>query len=135
MPQLLPHIDQIAREKQRNVLTVEFHDDESRSNIPYQQNESRETIITWLKANDIPHYPCAHYASETRMVSYRGQIYIDVPHDESDERYQHVTAFLENPDGTMKFPNTWFLGYTLAHCMRNAHHDVPGFWGKWAENF
>jgi hypothetical protein len=135
MPQLLPHIDQIARKKQRNVLTVEFHDDDSRSNIDYQYNESRETVIAWLTANDIPHYPCGQYASETRMMAYRGQIYIDVPFDESDERFQRVVAFLENSDGTVRLPNTWFHCYTLEQCMRNAHHDAPGFWDTWAEKF
>lgn len=135
MPQLIPHIDQIARQKQRDVLTVEFYDDTSDANIDYQFNASRETIMTWLITNDIPHYQCAQYASETRIVSYRGQIYIDVPYEPEDERFQRVTAFLENPDGTVELPDTWFHCYPLKDCIRNAHHDVPGFWENWAENF
>ena len=33
------------------------------------------------------------------MVSYQGQIYIDVPFAESDPPYLMVRDFLENPDG------------------------------------
>lgn len=135
MPQLLKHIDQIAREKNRDVLTVEFHDRASGFKLDYRQNESRKIIIDWLVANDVPHYECGPYASETRMESYRGQIYIDIPYDKNDPLYQKVESFLENPDGTMKFDNVWFRGYSLEECLKNGHHDEPGFWEKWAEDF
>lgn len=135
MPQLLKHIDQIAREKQRDVLTIEFHDKASGFKLDYHQNESRKIILDWFIANGIPHYECGPYASETRMESYRGQIYIDVPYDKSDPLYQKVESFLENPDGSMKFERAWFCYLLLDVCMKNAHHDEPGFWEKWAEGF
>ena len=69
MPQLLPHIDQIAREKQRNVLTVEFHDDDSRSNIPYQHNKSRETIMAWLTANTSSALMCCEGGANKRSLN------------------------------------------------------------------
>jgi hypothetical protein len=28
-----------------------------------------------------------------------------------------------------------FTLYTLAYCMKNAHHDEPGFWERWADMF
>lgn len=133
MPQLIKHIDQIAREKNRDVLTVEFHDRASGFKLDYRQNESRKTILDWFIANDIPHCECGPYASETRMESYRGQIYIDIPYDKSDLLYQKLESFLENPDGSMKFKEAWFRGYYLEDCQQNAHHDEPGFWDSVVE--
>jgi hypothetical protein len=46
----------------------------------------------------------------------------------NDTEYQKLEAFLENPDGTMKFDTAWFRSYRLEYCMKNAHHDVLGFW-------
>lgn len=135
MPQLLMHIDQIARQKQRDVLPVEFHDLESGFKLNYTLNPARKAIVEWLVANNIPHYECGCYASETRFESYGGQIYIDVPFDKNDPMYRKVESFLENPDGSMKFDGAWFRGYRLEYCMKNAHHDVPGFWEQLAQEF
>jgi hypothetical protein len=43
--------------------------------------------------------------------------------------------YLEYPDGTMRFKNVCFYALSLEIAMQNAHHDAPGFWEKWAENF
>jgi hypothetical protein len=43
--------------------------------------------------------------------------------------------YLEYPDGSMRFPTVRFYFLTLEIAMQNAHHDEPGFWDKWAENF
>lgn len=128
MPQLIEHIDAIACKKQRDVLTVEFHDAETRYKADYRFNPARKIIIDWLDANSISHFECGGYANENRIEPYRGQIYIDVAHDANDPVYQTLEAFLENPDGTMRFDTAWFRGYRLEYCIKNAHHDVPGFW-------
>lgn len=135
MPQLLQNIDQIARQKQRDVLTLKFHDRAAGFMLDYHQNESRKMILEWFIANDIPHYKCGPYASETWMESYHGQIYIDVPYDKSNPMFRKVASFLKNPDGSMKFEGAWFCYLPLDICMKNAHHDEPGFWEKWAEGF
>jgi len=103
MPQLLMHIDQIARQKQRDVLALEFHNAETGFKLDYTLNPARKTILGWLAANDIPHYECGGYASETRLDSYRGHIYIDIPYDKTDPAFQKVESFLESPDGSMRF--------------------------------
>jgi len=128
MPQMIMHIDFIAREKQRDVLLLEFHNRETGFKLDYTLNQSRKTILDWFTANDIPHYECGGYASETRLESYYGQIYIDIPYDKSDPLFQKVESFLENPDGTMKFEGAWFCYLPLDVCIKNAHHDLPGFW-------
>lgn len=134
MPMLIKHIDAIAREKQRDVLFVFFHKDLAEI-ADFEHSKIRNQLITWLDANEIGWQPCGHIASENSMVGYMGQIYIDAPFDESDERYRKVRNFLENPDGTMKHADAAFCYLPLDRAMKNAHHDEPGFWGKWAEDF
>ena len=128
MPQLVMHIDFIGRQKQRDVLLLEFHNRETGFMLDYTTNSSRKTILDWFDANGIPYSPCGSYASETRLDSYRGQIYIDVPFDETDPLFRKAQEFLEHSDGTMKFEGAWFCYLPLDVCMENAHHDVPGFW-------
>jgi hypothetical protein len=128
MPQLIEHIDAIDRKKQRDVLIVEFHSFQEGDRAHYRFNLARELIIDWLDTNDIAYEECAAYANDQYMDVYRGQIYVDVPNDENDAVYSKLEAFLENPDGTMKFDTAWFCGYRLEYCMKNAHHDVTGFW-------
>ena len=128
MPQPLVHIDYIARQKQRDVLLIEFHNTETGVKLDYTLNPARKKIIEWFTASDIPPYECGGYASETRLDSYRGQIYIDVPYDKTDPVFRKVETYLENPGGSMEFDGAWFCYFPLDVCMRNAHHDLPGFW-------
>lgn len=131
MPQLLQNIDQIGRAKQRDVLFLEF----SSTAAPYASNPVREKILTWFDANGIVYAECGGYTSEMRSEPYRGQIYIDVPYDVSDPVYMQLEAFLENADGSMRWDGTRFVCYPLEYCMRNARHDAPGFWDRWAADF
>lgn len=131
MPQLLHNIDEIGRAKQRDVLFLEF----SNSAAGYELNPVREKILTWFDANGIVYAECGGYTSEVREESYRGQVYIDVPYNVSDPAYKQLEAFLENADGSMRWEGTRFICYPLDYCLRNAHHDVPGFWDRWAADF
>ncbi|MFL9913987.1 hypothetical protein PQR75_00980 [Paraburkholderia fungorum] len=69
------------------------------------------------------------------MRSYAGEVFIDVPFDAVEPQYQKVQAFLEHPDGSMRFDDVKFYVVPLQDAMKNAHHDEPGFWERWAENF
>ena len=44
---------------------------------------------------------------------------------------------MKDQNGNMKpeFDDTLMNILTLETAMQNAHHDEPGFWGKWAEDF
>lgn len=143
MPQLIEHIDKIARDKKRDVLFLTFHDKAFKDadagvifpKFDYTACKPRQKIMEWLTANNIPFSPCGHIARENGMYPYLGQLYIDVPFDETNPVYQKVRDHLENPDGTMKIDGVRFCYYTLELAMENAHHDEPGFWDRWAENF
>lgn len=142
MPQLIRHIDAIARQKQRDVLFVVFHHktteatiDDEWHDIDWMRLPVRNNLIEWLNAQAIGWEKCAGYADVSTMESYHGQIYIDVPFDESNPVYQQLQNYLEFPDGTGRYREMMFCYDTLAHAMENAEHDEPGFWAKWAEDF
>jgi hypothetical protein len=48
---------------------------------------------------------------------------------------QAVQEFLEYADGTMRFDDAKFWIVTHELAVKNRHHDEPGFWEKWAEDF
>lgn len=145
MPQLIKHIDKIAREKNRAVVFVSFepkdHDVKYNYTPPnhlysdWEQDTNRQELIAWLDANLIAHEDAAIVASECGFMAYGGNLYIDVPFDPADPNYQLVSQRLENPDGTMRNPQVKFWFLPLEQAMENAHHDEPGFWEKWAETF
>ena len=86
MPQLLEHIDAIARQKQRGVLYVEFYplalapqagenlsaqDVQAWKTMPdsaWQALPIRQQIIDWLDAQDIGWQRCAHFADVGLMM-------------------------------------------------------------------
>jgi hypothetical protein len=135
MPQRLEYIDAIARKLKRDVLYLEFLKAQRPHRADYRSLETRSHIVQWLDSERIEWRECGQLASETVMRSYAGEIFIDVPFDEADDRYRKVQAFLEYPDGTMRFDDVGFYVVTLQLAMENAHHDEPGFWERWAENF
>ena len=135
---LIEHIDAIARKKQRDVLAIHFHPAsvyEVGGSYNYEKDPNRKRVISWLNKHKIAWQACGDVADEACMCSYLGQIYIDIPFDESNPQYQLVRDYLENSDGTMRNEQVTFCYLPLEHAMRNAHHDEPGFWKKWAENF
>jgi hypothetical protein len=137
MPQLIEHIDAIARKKGRDVIFVTFPECDvwEFPHMDYEVCAARKTVIRWLDKNHIEWKLCASYASENGFESYSGQIYIDVPYEPDNPLYQKIESFLENPDGTPKIEGTIFWLLPLEQAMENKHHDEPGFWEKCAENF
>jgi hypothetical protein len=69
------------------------------------------------------------------MGPYLGQVYLDVPYDESLPEYCVLRDYLEHPDGTMRHAGVRFCVMPLDYAMRNAEHDEPGFWERWADGF
>lgn len=136
MPQLIEHIDAIARKKQRDVLSIRFYSRETDlKKYDYDQDPERQRVIAWLDEHGIAWQPCGHVANENYMLSYRGDIYVDVPYDTTDSTYELLRDYLENLDGTMRYPTVTFEYYPLEMAMKNARHDEPGFWDRWAERF
>ena len=144
MPRFIEHIDKIARIKNRTVLYASFEPEQTHGIImkapnhfydDYKNDTNRKELIEWLDENRIDWQECGHFASETGWQAYGGNIYIDVPWDESDDKFVIVQQRLENADGTPRDPRVKFWAVDLAEAQKNAHHDEPGFWEKWAENF
>lgn len=135
MPQLLEHIDAIARKLKRDVLYLEFLKAQRPHRADYRSLEIRSRIMQWLDNQGIEWCECGQFASETVMRSYAGEIFINVPFDEANDQYRKVQAFLEYPDGSIRFEDVRFYVVSLQLGMKNAHHDEPGFWDRWADNF
>lgn len=134
MPQHIQYIDKICREKQRDVLYLTFNKD-SFSTTDWSSWHSRQDIIDWLNKNHMNHTPCGDVANEYGFSSYKGQIYIDVPFDESDPDFIKLSRFLEHPDGSCKFEGVTFCYLPLEHAMKNQHHDEPSYWEALMEDF
>lgn len=134
MPELIEHIDTIARKKQRDVLSIRFYTREAIHEYHFRRDPERQRVIDWLDKNGIAWQPCGPVANENAIQAHRGDIYVDVPFDASNAQFQNLQAYLENPDGTMRHPSVTFEYYPLALAMKNAHHDEPGFWDRWTEN-
>ena len=140
MPMLIEHIDAIARKKGRDVLFLDFNGEKGSDPFELFSNDwksipIRQQVIDWLKQNKIGWSYCGHYANENMMMPYQGKIYIDVPFDLNDPVYQKLADYLETPEGEMKLAGVTFCYLPLAKAMENSHHDEPGFWERWAENF
>jgi hypothetical protein len=143
MPQLIEHIDAIARKKQRDVLYLEFspkpsEDDmwgDNNGRYSFRNDPVREKILDDLTKMGVTWLSCGGFADENYMASYAGQVYLDVPFDKDLPLYQTLETYLEHPDGSMRFENVRFYALRLEVAMRNAHHDEPDFWEKWAEDF
>ena len=148
MPMLIEHIDAIARKKQRDVLYVRFdatvdantaeNGDEAllaRNRPDWEHLPVRRQIIDWLEGAGLAWGPCGGIAGTNGWSSYRGHIYIDGAYDTALPDYARLAAFLENPDGSTRLANAQFCYLPLARAMENVHHDEPGFWEKWAEDF
>ena len=143
MPKLVQYIDAIARQKQRGVLYVRFHSKGDRSfnylghdsSYKWETDKQRKSFCKWLDKNNISWQCCGDIANENYMMSYQGHIYLDVPFDENNPLYVLLRDYLETPDGNMRFETMTFCYLSLEQAMKNAHHDEPDFWEKWAETF
>lgn len=131
MPMLIPYMDKIAREKQRDILLLSF---ENTSNHPeilfdmdkYEDYKPRIDVISWLEDNKIDWQRCAYQGE----MGYSGIIYVDVPFDLNDPLYKKLAEHLENSDGTMKIDGVRFLYLPLEKAMEYACQDEPGYWER-----
>lgn len=137
MPRLIEHIDAIARKKGRTVLYLEFHPQPfgEWKNYRFEDDPMRMSVLAWMDAHGVAWQECGPFADLRVMAPYLGQVYLDVPYDESLPEYQSLRDYLEHPDGTMRHFSVRFYAMPLDYAMHNAEHDAPGFWERWAEDF
>lgn len=128
MPQLIQYLDKIAREKQRDVLMLNFIDSsmdlDEVLDMDFEQYKPFVETTAWLDANNIKWQPCT---LQLNMVL-SGRIYVDVPFDQDDPVYQKLADYLENPDGSMKIEGVKFFYMPLGKAMEYAYQDEPGYW-------
>ncbi|CAG9172520.1 hypothetical protein LMG23992_02257 [Cupriavidus laharis] len=138
MPQMIEHIDAIARQVGRDVLYLTFFEDSAGVAVRehWTENASRKEVVAWLDANEYTWKKCGEIASDHWMVmGYRGTIYIDTAYDREDPVYLKLEHSLESPDGTLRLPKMRFWALSIGFAMCNAHQDAPGYWEKRAEDF
>lgn len=110
MPQFIQHIDAIAREKKRDVLFVHFeHYEEAEDS----DNPIRSIVLDWLEDHEIAYAPCMGLAEEGFTNVYSGDIYIDLPFDETDPTYQELSEYLEDEQGNMRLDGVLFFVLSL----------------------
>lgn len=137
MPRHIEHIDAIARRKGRAVLYLEFHPQPYKKwrDYRYEDDATRATVLAWFDAHKLPWVECGPFANPNQMAPYLGQVYIDVPYDDTLPDYGALRDYLEHPDGSMRHDGVRFYFMPLDYAMENVAHDEPGFWERWAENF
>ncbi|MVW64204.1 hypothetical protein GPY61_30170 [Massilia sp. NEAU-DD11] len=137
MPRHIEHIDAIARKKGRAVLYLEFHPKPFKEwrDYRYEDDPTRAAVLAWLDAQGVPWVECGPFANPNLMAPYLGQVYLDVPYDDTLPEYRTLCDYLEHPDGSMRHEGVRFYAMPLDHAMKNAEHDDPGFWERWAEDF
>jgi len=137
MPGLIEHIDAIARKKGRTVLYLEFHPQPFSEwrNYEFDADTTRSAVLAWLDLHGVPWTRCGLFAKPRVMAPYLGQVYLDVPYDESLPEYCQLRDYLEYPDGSIRHAGVRFYAMSLDYAMQNAAHDEPGFWERWAEDF
>jgi len=135
MPELIEHIDAIARQRGRAVLYLEFHPTgrAERADYRYEDDTTRQAVLEWLATHGHEWVRCGPFAQPGTMRPYEGQICLGVEFNESLPEYREVRDYLEFPNGNMRIAGVRFYLLTLEYAMRNAEHDSPGFWTRWAE--
>gem|GEM_PF-226690 len=130
MPLLVKQIDEIAREKNRDVLFVHFeeYDHEHQEN-----NHARNALFEWLDLQNIEYFPCMGLAGEALLVSYSGDIYVDVPFDVNNPAFRTLSEYLEDEQGNMKIDGVLFYSLSLELALEieadraNDEFDDEGF--------
>jgi len=120
MPQILPTLPQIAKEKKRDVLMITFHDYQSLCPEPIspEMSKIRSEVITVLESKNIRYkdaYPPLIIG--TLAVLYCGSLYIDLEVNESCPTYAFICDYLEGAASKFKT-----LGVTLI-CLPLSHAD------------
>lgn len=113
MPQLLQYMDQIARDKKRDVLLLSFNVGQLPT-FNYRKIPVRKKILAWLDCNTIPYVECSICTSDVGTSLYQGEIYLDVPFDTENEQYKKLADYLEDENGVVKHKKVGFHYYPYA---------------------
>jgi hypothetical protein len=135
MPAIFEHIDAIARQKRRDVLFIEFHRVDAKgkrgclvTGFEWPRLDARQQIVEWLDKRGIKWEPCGHVEVPALIMSYRGQLYIDLPFDRGVSAYRELEALLGNPNGKMRMAGVRLCCLRYEAALRSAGRDGAGYW-------
>lgn len=132
MPVLIKQIDEIGREKQRDVLSITFNppatdEDCWDTDFDWRHDQMRMQVLSWLDEHQIDYQPCAEFCGEECVAPYLGRIYVDVPFDETDKQYKLLKNYLEHEDGTMRYDTVGFWVLPLANAMAKCNDNEEAY--------
>ena len=134
MPQILKSIDQLGREKKRDVLYVFFANPQEKSYI--KDHPRRPEVIDFLEKNQIPYEKCYPYwHKDWIQIPYYGHLYIDIPFEKSLPKYQLLEDYFEMQildkngqlENIMKDPEVIFACLPYSDSLENAFMDEEGY--------
>ena len=128
MPYLMHHIDEIARQKKRNIIFVKFTRVETISVEKHLKKiePRRKMIIKWLSNRKIKWQPCYDVFRGHIELPYDGHLYIELSVDKRDHTYLEFCKLLENEDETPKFKGVslWIFRYSDGRKNRKFYKEV-----------
>ena len=133
MPELIKHIDAIARVLERDVLMIapDRSDPVSEAQRLWRRSSERQELIDWLDANCIDWEPTGWPPKDGCMESYQGGIYIDLDYDPFEPLCIKLGEYVkEDAQGILKWPGMRLYLCSLEWAQQFAHHDEPGYWAE-----
>lgn len=106
MPSSIRYIDQIALEKNRDVLFLHF---EAYVNEHFNQDLPRHQVMQWLDLHGIGYEPCMGFQQTDLMDVYTGDLYLDVPFDQHSAKFKELSEHFEDQQGNMIIEGVYFF--------------------------
>ena len=121
MVYLIHNIDQIARQKKKNVIFVKFTPAETAAVKKRLKNieTKRKMVIDWLDKRNIHWEPCFDIFDGAIAELYEGHIHIELSVDKKDQKFLELCRFLENEDETPKFEGVSLLFLRYSDAKKN----------------
>ncbi|MCF9046587.1 hypothetical protein [Acinetobacter nectaris] len=113
MPNILPYMHDLAVEKNRGVIFLDFTKNlnfREKVQFEYQNCIPRKEFIAWLEEQQIKFSPAVFNDN-----GYRGELYIDIPYDLDHPTYKIFAEHIEYDDGTLKIEGINFYYLSLEH--------------------
>ena len=121
MADIIDHIDEIARQRKRDVAGIFFQLDLDQPFEPQMKHieQIRAQIIEWLDARGIAWLPCFDFFDGDIDPFYKGDIYVDLPVDPRNDLFAELTRMLENADETPRIEGVNFRFYRYSQALEN----------------
>jgi hypothetical protein len=121
MAALFYHIDEIARTRKSDVLWIAFDAPKlcSLERMPKRLFQRRAKIISWLEQRKIGYEACFAFFGGALEEPYRGDLFIDLPINRSDQNFVDLQAMLEHSDGSPRVEGIFFYELPLKVARKN----------------